>query len=136
MLINVTALKETVGESSQSVSRQAQECQSQIEKLNGLSTDANVCDSDAYRSMFDYLRRVKVPALMQQAVFLDAYGSNMQTDLSRLSELEADGSGVINTDELTSRIGSLQRANDDLGRWVSDNSDQNPDACGHAKQVM
>lgn len=60
----------------------------------------------------------------------------MRTDLDRLSELEADGSGVIDTDDLANRISSLQHVNDDLGRWVSDNSDRNPDACGHARQVM
>ena len=83
-------------------------------------------NSAAYRSMFEYLRRVKIPALMQQSVFLDAYAADMQVDLERLAELETDGSGVIDTDELANRIVSLQRVNDE----------QNPDACNYAIQVM
>lgn len=126
MLINVTALKETVGGNRQLVGQQAQECQSQIDRLNGLSTEPGVCDSAAYRSMFEYLRRVKIPALMQQSVFLDAYAADMQVDLERLAELEIDGSGVIDTDELANRIVSLQRVNDELSRWISSNGEQNP----------
>ncbi|WP_236697191.1 hypothetical protein [Olsenella uli] len=136
MLINVTALKETVGGNRQLVGQQAQECQSQIDRLNGLSTEPGVCDSAAYRSMFEYLRRVKIPALMQQSVFLDAYAADMQVDLERLAELETDGSGVIDTDELANRIVSLQRVNDELSRWISSNGEQNPDACNYAIQVM
>lgn len=136
MLINVTALKETVGGNRQLVGQQAQECQSQIDRLNGLSTEPGVCDSAAYRSMFEYLRRVKIPALMQQSVFLDAYAVDMQVDLERLAELETDGSGVIDTDELANRIVSLQRVNDELSRWINSNGEQNPDACNYAIQVM
>lgn len=136
MLINVTALKETVGGNRQLVGQQAQECQSQIDRLNGLSTEPGVCDSAAYRSMFEYLRRVKIPALMQQSVFLDAYAADMQVDLERLAELETDGSGVIDTDELANRIVSLQRVNDELSRWINSNGEQNPDACNYAIQVM
>lgn len=83
-------------------------------------------NSAAYRSMFEYLRRVKIPALMQQSVFLDAYAADMQVDLERLAELEIDGSGVIDTDELANRIVSLQRVNDELSRWISSNGEQNP----------
>lgn len=86
--------------------------------------------------MFEYLRRVKIPALMQQSVFLDAYAADMQVDLERLAELETDGSGVIDTDELANRIVSLQRVNDELSRWISSNGEQNPDACNYAIQVM
>ena len=84
MRINVTTLKEIVNANRQTVQQQAQKCQSQIETLNRISTDSGICDSKAYRSMFDYLRRVKVPALMQQVVFLEAYVTDMQTDLDRL----------------------------------------------------
>ncbi len=136
MRINVTTLKEIVNANRQAVQQQAQKCQSQIETLNWISTDSGICDSKAYRSMFDYLRRVKVPALMQQVVFLEAYVTDMQTDLDRLSELETDGSGILDTDELTHQLNNLRLINDDIARWIERNREQNPTACFHVTQVM
>ena len=136
MRINVTTLKEIVNANRQTVQQQAQKCQSQIETLNRISTDSGICDSKAYRSMFDYLRRVKVPALMQQVVFLEAYVTDMQTDLDRLSELETDGSGILDTDELTHQLNNLRLINDDIARWIERNREQNPTACFHVTQVM
>ena len=136
MRINVTTLKEIVNANRQTVQQQAQKCQSQIETLNRISTDSGICDSKAYRSMFDYLRRVKVPALMQQVVFLEAYVTDMQTDLDRLSELETDGSGILDTGELTHQLNNLRLINDDIARWIERNREQNPTACFHVTQVM
>ena len=136
MRINVTTLKEIVNANRQAVQQQAQKCQSQIETLNRISTDSGICDSKAYRSMFDYLRRVKVPALMQQVVFLEAYVTDMQTDLDRLSELETDGSGILDTDELTHQLNNLRLINDDIARWIERNREQNPTACFYVTQVM
>lgn len=128
MKIDIPLLTSLLSSDSTEMSGQAAECQGQIDAICAIAEDDSLCNSQAYRKMYDYFQQVKIPALVQHLVFIDAFIADMATDRQRLSELSGYGYPVIDTDQIQHNILSLQQANSDLRNWIDTYADDNPES--------
>lgn len=106
-------------EADQEVARNAMESvQDQETAIADLSIDAAALDSEAYRASWDYLEKVRLPALRVHELFLDAYAADMGADAERLARLFADFGGVVDTDMLQERIDGAMAASNRIDGYA------------------
>lgn len=128
MRIDTAALRDLLSRDRAALQQKAEAIQAQIDAICTVSTEDPRCSGDAYRSLCDYLVRLRLPALMQQMSYLAAYRADMERDAQRLAELAAHGQAVIDTDSIRSRIDTLETKRLRLNDWLRLHRDDVPEA--------
>lgn len=118
MRINIASLQSGVSANIAAVARQGTRCTQQVSTIVQTSVRCMFLRGMAYTRLFDYLTRVKIPVVMQHAVYLSVLSQDMRADLRRLAELRMICGAVVDTDELQRQIEALQRQNAKLQSWA------------------